>query len=252
MILLTSSITFFDYRTLSLTGVTDATPLNDGDRFSFVETASLTPVYEIDFGAGKSYVADTIWIKGQHLQNYTMSASHDGSTFTTLISNQTVPSSGISYKKFTNVTAYRYWRVTFSTRNNADPLYRIYGIYFMNQELDLQDEVDRPIGYRAPRQRGIFYRALNGDLVWFEPEGTFFGKATVTLRWGSLANAKVKALKAIWEGRSSYATKFGVYPRPESEPQNLFMCRWVGDFEFRYSGTRIEHGQEGTLTFQEI
>ena len=151
MYLLTKSETLAAGATVNLSGVTNPSPVIDGKPDTFIETPTLAPTLTIDLGSAK--VIDTLWFKGENLNDYTIAASDDNTTFTDLSADITVPSHGHSYTKFTNATAYRYWRLTFSARGESDPQYRLYQVFPMRSLLDLNNNINRPLHYRKTTPR---------------------------------------------------------------------------------------------------
>lgn len=255
MLLLTDSITLTAHDAISLTdATTTANLVTDGNLRSSVSVPSLSPIFDIDFGPDKKAVADAVFIKGSNLNDYTVSVSddNDNPNYTVLGSTYTVPANGHSFERFTNTTSYRRWRVSFSARGSSDPLYRIHEIYLMQVLLDMDTDEDRPLRIRAVRNRGIFFRAATGDLLWFDPTGFSQGQTTINLEWDALSNNMVERLKSVWQNRLLFDKLLTVYPRPSVEPKNIYYVRWQNDFEFRYSGTRIEHGQSGTVVLREV
>ena len=109
MYLLTKSETLNANASATFTGAADAGNIIDGDITMAVETANREPVLNIDLGSPKT--VDTLFIKGENLQGYDISASDDNSTYTEIKAGITVPSHGNSFENFTNTTAYRYWRI---------------------------------------------------------------------------------------------------------------------------------------------
>ena len=164
MYLLTKSETLNDNVSASLTGVTDASNIIDGDITTAVEAANREPILNIDLGSPK--VVDVIFIKGENLQGYNISASIDNSTFTDLKTNITVPSHGYNFVRFTNTTAYRYWRLAFSQRGASDPNYRVAEVFLTRLLLDLNTDEKRPLHYRpsTPRDGVVAYRNQNRKL----------------------------------------------------------------------------------------
>ena len=78
----------------------------------------------IDLRSAK--VIDAVFLKDEHLNDYTLSASNDDSTYTEIEADIVVPAHGHSFITFTNTTAYRYWRLSFSQHGATGPNYRIY------------------------------------------------------------------------------------------------------------------------------
>ena len=127
MYLLTKSETLSPSVSVSLTGIANAGNIIDGDVTTAAETADREPVLNINLGSRKT--VDTVFIKGENLQAYDISASNNNSTFTSIETNITVPDHGNSFVTFTNTTAYRYWRLSFSRRGASDPNYRVAEVF---------------------------------------------------------------------------------------------------------------------------
>ena len=198
MYLLTKSETLNANVSATLTGVSDAGKVIDGDVATAVETANREPTLNIDLGSNK--MADAIFIKGENLQDYDISASTDNSTFTDLETNITVPSHGNSFVTFTNTTAYRYWRLSFSRRGASDPNYKIHEVYLASLLLDLNTDEKRPLHYRPsiPRDGVVAYETYNQNLVQYNTEGS--EKATLTFQWEYLDNGCRRCARSPLEG----------------------------------------------------
>ena len=164
MYLLTKSETLNANADATFTGTTNTDSIIDGDLHTSVETTDRSPVLNIDLGSAK--VIDTVFIKGENLQDYDISASTDNSTFTDLETDITVPSHGNSFVTFANPTAYRYWRLAFSQRGASDPNYRVAEVFLMRLLLDLNTDEKRPLHYRpsTPRDGVVAYRNQNRKL----------------------------------------------------------------------------------------
>ena len=127
MYLLTKSETLNTGVTVTFTSGTDTGNIIDGDLTTTAETANRSPNLTIDLSARK--VIDALYLKGENLQDYNISASTDNNTFTDIETGIAVPSHGNSFVTFTNTTAYRYWRLSFSRRGASDPNYKIHEVY---------------------------------------------------------------------------------------------------------------------------
>ena len=73
MYLLTKSETLKANAAATLTGAADAGNIIDGDVTTAVETGNREPVLNIDLGSNK--MVDTVFIKGENLQDYDISGS---------------------------------------------------------------------------------------------------------------------------------------------------------------------------------
>ena len=103
---------------ITLTGVTDASAVFDYDLDTYAEPSALAPVLTMDLGTAQ--VVDSVFLKGENLQDYDLSASNNNSTFTDLETGLTVPEHGNSFTTFVNSTAYRYWRISLSARTSSE------------------------------------------------------------------------------------------------------------------------------------
>ena len=88
MYLLTKSETLNANAAATLTGAADAGKVIDGDVTTAVEAANREPILNIDLGSPK--VVDVIFIKGENLQDYDISASNNNITYTTIRTGETV------------------------------------------------------------------------------------------------------------------------------------------------------------------
>ena len=169
--------------TVTFTIGTDTGNIIDGDLETFSETAERAPNLTVDLGARK--VIDALWLKGENLQNYDLRASNNNITYTDIHTGETVPSHGNSFKHFTNNTAYRYWRLSFSQRGVSDPNYRICEVFLMRLLLDLNTDEHRPLHYRPsiPRSGIISYETYNQNLVQYNTEDE--EKTTLTFPVGA-------------------------------------------------------------------
>ena len=171
MYLLTKSETLNTGVTVTFTSGTDTGNIIDGDLTTTAETANRSPNLTIDLSARK--VIDALYLKGENLQDYNISASTDNNTFTDIETGIAVPSHGNSFVTFTNTTAYRYWRLSFSRRGASDPNYKIHEVYLASLLLDLNTDEKRPLHYRPsiPRDGVVAYETYNQNLVQYNTEG---------------------------------------------------------------------------------
>ena len=249
MYLLTKSETLSPSVSVSLTGIANAGNIIDGDVTTAVETANREPILNIDLSSRK--MADTVFVKGENLQAYDISASNNNSTFTNLDTNITVPSHGNSFVTFTNSTAYRYWRLSFSRRGASDPNYKIHEVYLASLLLDLNTDDHRPLHYRPsiPRSGIISYETYNQNLVQYNTEGE--EKTTLTFQWEHLDNAVAHALESLWKG-APHAPALTIYPRPNAEPDKIYIAKWKPEFGFTFTGPFSALGKSGQAVFEEI
>ena len=249
MYLLTKSETLKANAAATLTGAADAGNIIDGDVTTAVETGNREPVLNIDLGSNK--MVDTVFIKGENLQDYDISGSNNNSTFTDLAVDITVPSHGNSFMTFTNTTAYRYWRLSFSQRGASDPNYKIHEVYLASLLLDLNTDEKRPLHYRPsiPRDGVVAYETYNQNLVQYNAEGE--EKTTLTFQWEYLDNDVADALEALWKG-SPHAPELTIYPRPNAEPDKIYIAKWKPEFGFKFTGPFSALGKSGQAVFEEI
>ena len=249
MYLLTKSETLSPSVSVSLTGVANAGNIINGDISTAVETTNREPSLNIDLGSRK--LVDTVFVKGENLQDYDLSASTDNSTFTDLKTNVTVPSHGNSFVTFTNTTAHRYWRLSFSRRGASDPNYKIHEVYLASLLLDLNTDEKRPLHYRPsiPRDGVVAYETYNQNLVQYNTEGD--EKTTLTFQWEYLDNDVADALEALWKG-APHAPEITVYPRPNAEPDKIYIVKWKPEFGFKFTGPFTGLGKSGQAVFEEI
>ena len=249
MYLLTKSETFTTNTSAALSGVTDGGAVIDGKPDTFVETPTRAPTLTIDLGSAK--VIDAVFIKGDNLQDYDISASNNNSTFTSIETNITVPDHGNSFVTFTNSTAYRYWRLSFSQRGASDPNYKIHEVYLASLLLDLNTDEKRPLHYRPsiPRTGFVAYGTYNGNTVQYNTEDE--EKTTLTFQWEYLDNDVADALEALWKG-SPHAPALTIYPRPNAEPDKIYIAKWKPEFGFKFTGPFSALGKSGQVVFEEI
>ena len=249
MYLLTKSETLTSGVSATLTGIANAGNIIDGDVTTAVETADREPVLNINLGSRKT--VDTVFIKGENLQAYDISASNNNSTFTSIETNITVPDHGNSFVTFTNSTAYRYWRLSFSQRGASDPNYKIHEVYLASLLLDLNTDEKRPLHYRPsiPRTGVVAYETYNQNLVQYNSEDD--EKTTLTFQWEHLDSDVADALEALWKG-TPHAPTLTVYPRPDAEPDKIYIAKWKPEFGFRFTGPFSALGKSGQAVFEEI
>ena len=249
MYLLTKSETLNANVSATLTGAVNAVNIIDGDITTAVETADREPVLNIDLGSRK--VVDTVFIKGENLQDYDISASNNNSTFTSIETGVAVPSHGNSFVIFTNTTAYRYWRLSFSRRGASDPNYKIHEVYLASLLLDLNTDEKRPLHYRPtiPRDGVVAYETYNQNLVQYNTEGD--EKTTLTFQWEHLDSDVADALEALWKG-PPHAPELTLYPRPNAEPEQIYIAKWKPEFGFKFTGPFSALGKSGQAVFEEI
>ena len=249
MYLLTKSETLNSNTSATLSGVTDGDAVIDGKLNTFVETPTLAPTLTIDLGERK--VIDALYLKGENLQDYTLAASDDNTNFTSLGTTQTMPSHGHAFQTFTNTTPYRYWRIAFSARGASDPNYRVTEVFLMRLLLDLNTDEKRPLHYQPsiPRDGIIAYETYNQNLVQYNTEGE--EKTTLNFQWEHLDIDVADALEALWKG-SPHAPELTLYPRPNAEPDKIYIVKWKPEFSFKFTGPFSDLGKSGQAVFEEI
>ena len=249
MYLLTKSETLNAGVSVSFTSGTDTGNIIDGDRTTNAETANRNPNLTIDLGERR--VIDALYLRGENLQGYDISASDDNSTYTEIKAGITVPSHGNSFLTFTNTTPYRYWRLAFSRRGASDPNYRVSEIFLCRLLLDLNTDEKRPLHYRPsiPRDGVVAYATYNQSLVQYKTEDA--EKTILTFQWEYLDNDVADALEALWKG-SPHAPELTVYPRPNAEPDKIYIVKWKPEFGFTFTGPFSDLGKSGQAVFEEI
>ena len=152
---------------------------------------------------------------------------------------------------FTNTAAYRYWRLSFSRRGASDPNYKIHEAYLASLLLDLNSDEKRPLHYRPsiPRDGVVAYETYNQNLVQYNAEGE--EKTTLTFQWEYLDNDVADALEALWKG-SPHAPALTIYPRPNAEPDKIYIAKWKPEFGFKFTGPFSALGKSGQVVFEEI
>ena len=248
MYLLTTPETLETGVTVTFTGGSDTDNIIDGDRTTSAETANREPNLTVDLGTRK--VIDALYLKGENLQNYDLRASNNNITYTDIHTGETVPSHGNSFVMFTNTTAYRYWRLSFSQRGASDPNYRICEVFLMRLLLDLNTDEKRPLHYQPtiPRTGVVAYETYNQNLVQYITEGE--EKTTLTFQWEHLDNAVVDALEALWKG-APHAPVLTVYARPNAEPDKIYIAKWGQEYVFKFTGPFSALGKSGQVIFEE-
>ena len=249
MYLLTKPETLNTGVTVTFTSGTDTGNIIDGDRTISAETADRDPNLSIDLGARK--VVDALWMEGENLQDYDLQASNNNITYTDIHTGETVTDGRNSFLTFQNTTAYRYWRLAFSRRGASDPNYRIYEVWLMRLLLDLNTDEKRPLHYRPsiPRDGVVAYETYNQSLVQYNTEGK--EKTTLTFQWEYLDTAIADALEALWKG-APHAPEITVYPRPNAEPDKIYIAKWKPEFGFKFTGPFSALGKSGQAVFEEI
>ena len=249
MYLLTKSETLETGVTVSFTSASDTGNIIDGDRTTYAETADRDPNLTIDLGSPKLITA--LWLKGENLQDYDLRASNNNITYTDIQTGKTVTDGRYSFITFTNATAYRYWRLTFSARQASEPNYRIYEVFLMRLLLDLNTDDHRPLHYRPsiPRAQIVAYSTYNGNTIQYNTEDD--EKTTLTFEWQHLDNDVADALEALWKG-PPHAPALTVYPRPNAEPGEIYLAKWKEEFGFKFTGPFSGLGKSGQAVFEEI
>ena len=196
---------------------------------------------------------DAVFIKGENLQDYDISSlEQQQHVHIDIETNITVPDHGNSFVTFTNSTAsYRYWRLSFSRRGASDPNYKIHEVYLASLLLDLNTDEKRPLHYRPSIQRDgvVAYETYNKNLVQYNTEGE--EKTTLTFQWEHLDNDVADALEALWKG-SPHAPALTIYPRPNAEPDKIYIAKWKPEFGFKFTGPFSALGKSGQAVFEEI
>ena len=249
MYLLTKSETLNTGVTVTFTSGTNTGNIIDGDRTTNAETANRNPNLTIDLGVRK--VIDALYLKGENLQGYDLQASNNNINYTTIRTGETVANGIYSFVLFANTTPYRYWRITFSARGASDPNYRVAEVFLMRLLLDLNTDEKRPLHYRPsiPRDGVVAYATYNQSLVQYKTEDA--EKTILTFQWEYLDTEVADALEALWKG-TPHAPEITVYPRPNAEPDKIYIAKWKPEFGFKFTGPFSALGKSGQAVFEEI
>ena len=182
---------------ITLTGVTDASAVFDYDLDTYAEPSALAPVLTMDLGTAQ--VVDSVFLKGENLQDYDLSASNNNSTFTDLETGLTVPEHGNSFTTFVNSTAYRYWRISLSARTSSEPVYRIHEVYLSKLSLDLNTLEKRPLRYRyqIPRTGVVAYETYGQRTVSYKIGDE--EKVRLRFEWQNLDEEVAADLERLWK-----------------------------------------------------
>ena len=250
MYLLTKSETLNAGVTVTFTSGTDTGNIIDGDLTTTAETANRNPNSDHRFGM-YSKVIDALWLNGENLQDYDLQASNNNINYTTIRTGETVTDGIYSFVRFTNTTAYRYWRLALSRRGASDPNYRVGEVFLMRLLLDLNTDEKRPLHYRPsiPRDGVVAYETYNQSLVQYKTEDA--EKTILTFQWEYLDNDVADALEALWKG-VPHAPELTVYPRPNAEPDKIYIVKWKPEFGFKFTGPFSALGKSGQAVFEEI
>ena len=250
MYLLTKSETLESGVAVTFTSGTDTAHIIDGDRGTYSETAHRAPNLTIDLGSRK--VIDALWLEGENLQDYTLRASNNNINYTDIQTGETVTEGRYSFLAFTNTTAYRYWRLAFSRRRRRDPNYRVAEVFLCRLLLDLNTDELRPLHNRPSIPRTGMCRVFetyNGNTVQYNTEGD--EKTTLTFEWKHLDNAVADALERLWKG-PPHAPTLTVYPRPNAEPEEIYIAKWHPEFGFKFTEAFHALGKSGQVIFEEV
>lgn len=231
---------------VTLTGVADTSNIYDSDLETFVDTSNRSPALVLDLGSAK--VIDALFLKGANLQDFILAGSNDNSSYTDLGVTQTAPAHGNAFYPFANTTAYRYYRITFSTRQTSDPNYRVHEVYLMRLLLNMDNDQDRPRINNAelPGDHVVAYSAYNDDVIEYRLQGAR-AKARLTFGWGHLDEAVAQSLVALYAGDIP-APELTVYPRPVPEPSKIYRAKWVSDVHFSPSEVKTTENMNGDVT----
>ena len=249
MYLLTKSETLNAGVTVTFTSGTDTGNIIDGDLTTNAETANRDPNLTIDLGERK--VIDALYLGGENLQGYDLQASNNNIAYTDIQTGVTVDDGRYSFVTFTNTTPYRYWRLAFSRRGASDPNYRVAEVFLMRLLLDLNTDEKRPLHYRPsiPRDGVVAYETYNQSLVQYKTEDA--EKTILTFQWEYLDNDVADALESLWKG-VPHAPELTVYPRPNAEPDKIYIAKWKPEFGFKFTGPFSALGKSGQAVFEEI
>lgn len=249
MYLLTRSETLATGVTVTFTSGVDTGNIIDGDLTTFAETAVLSPNLTVDLGSRKAI--DALYLKGENLQDYDLKASNNNITYTDIMTDEMVDDGEHSFLRFTNTTAYRYWRLSFTERSASDPNYKVAEVLLMRLLLDLNTDDHRPLHYRPSISRDgvVAYNTYNGHTVQYNTEDD--EKTTLTFEWEHLDNGVADALEALWKG-APHAPALTVYPRPDAEPGEIYQAKWEPEFGFTFTGPFSGLGKSGQAVFEEI
>ena len=117
--------------------------------------------------------------------------------------------------------------------------------------LDLNTDEKRPLHYRPSIARDgvVAYETYNQNLVQYNTEDE--EKTTLTFQWEHLDNDIADALEALWKG-APHAPDLTVYPRPNAEPDKIYIAKWKPEFGFKFTGPFSALGKSGQAVFEEI
>ena len=249
MHLLTKSETLENGVSVTFTNGTNTGNIIDGDRGTYSETAIRAPNLTIDLGARK--VIDALWLEGENLKDFDLKASNNNITYTDIHTGETVTEGRYSFLAFTNTTEYRYWRLAFSQRGASDPNYRVTEVFLMRLLLDLNTDDLRPLHNRPsiPRTGVVAFETYNGNTVQYNTEDD--EKTTLTFEWEHLDNDMADALESLWKG-PPHAPTLTVYPRPNAEPEEIYLAKWHPEFGFRFTEAFHALGKSGQAIFDEV
>ena len=76
-------------------------------------------------------------------------------------------------------------------------------------------------------------------------------KTTLTFQWEHLDNDVADALEALWQG-PPHAPELTIYPRPNAEPDKIYIAKWNPEFGFKFTGPFSALGKSGQVVFEEI
>ena len=93
------------------------------------------------------------------------------------------------------------------------------------------------------------YATYNQSLVQYKTEDA--EKTILTFQWEYLDNDVADALESLWKG-VPHAPELTVYPRPNAEPDKIYIVKWKPEFGFTFTGPFSDLGKSGQAVFEEI
>ena len=195
-------------------------------------------------------MVNALWVEGENLKDYDLQASNNNINYTTIRTGETVANGRYSFLTF--------------TKHNAVPLL---GWHFPNAGIRSElpcgrgvpdalalgpkhrREASAPLSTVYPTRGVVAYETYNQSLVQYKTEDA--EKTILTFQWEYLDNDVADALESLWKG-VPHAPELTVYPRPNAEPDKIYIAKWKPEFGFKFTGPFSALGKSGQAVFEEI
>ena len=223
---------FTDYakrKTVTLTSVTDASAAVDGDKETAVAAPSAMPRLRVDLGAPQ--IIDSVWAKAD--KGFSLYAGDSGSTLSQIASGIT-PVNGVSFREFSNSTAYRYYELRFPSSVTVSEILLLKTLFEVPDPQQIDEEPFFPVSARANALR---YDALSrhGDR-----------KNRLSCEWRALSSVFANLLRDQWREQEAVTVAL------DAASERIWTVRMGTEIGRDFSHTLPHLGRTVRLNFEEV